>query len=157
MTALLEVLGSHLQAVERDLLVAHYHLRDIGTPALSWAELESFVMAAPPGSATHTSRTGAWDRDAQMLAATTAQRGGFGVPTRNTRQQPQQQADLLNRPGQNLRNEFQQPPDSRNRQTKNLMSKATAMPLDQFKARMEKRHEQWRQQREQAKREAEGE
>lgn len=166
MIALTEVLGKHLPAVERDLIVAGLHLHDIGTPRLSWAELESFVFAAPPTSSTHTSRTEGWNKDAQMLAATQAitysptgkppvggvragmQPGGGRQPVFGA---------LENARGRNLRPAQAQetPPDNPNRKSTNLLAGATAMPLNQFRERQEARMAQWRAEQA-AKREQEG-
>lgn len=150
MTAMLEVLGEHLPAVERDLIVAGFHLYDVGTPKLSWAELESFIFAAPPGTATHTSRTGGWDRDAQLLAASRMAQQ-YGKPPPGGMRQPggHQQAGqgepaLRNMRGQRI---HQPPQHDPNKQTKNLLAGATAVPLNEFRDRQEKVHARWREER----------
>lgn len=130
MRLLLEVIGNHFPAVERDLIVANYHIRDIGTPKLSWAELESFVMAAPPNTAIHTSRTESWNKDAQMADLLAR---GYKPPQGGAGARGQQQRTMTARDGRarNLHN----PADNPNRQVKQLMAGATRMTPEQFKAR----------------------
>lgn len=139
MTELLEVLGQHLPAVERDLIVAGLHLHDLGTPKLSWVELESFVLMAPPGTATHTSRTGSWNADAQILAATQAQQ--YGKPPPGGVRNPNRGEPLQNMKGRRFPAPV--PQDNPNRKTSSLLSNVKAIPLDQFREKMEARNRRW--------------
>jgi hypothetical protein len=67
MTELLRVMGDHLSAVERDLIVAGYHLRDIPSK-ISWAEMIAFVEGSPPGSAVRHAKDDGWSRTDTLLA-----------------------------------------------------------------------------------------
>jgi hypothetical protein len=139
MMLLLEVLGKHLPAVERDLIVSGLHLHDIGTPRLSWVELESFVLAAPPGSATHTSRTESWNRDAQVAAAMLQT---SKPPTPNDRSGGGARGEWSgrNERARKLRNVVQPVVDP-NVRTTQLLGRVRGVPLDQFKARRAQAHE----------------
>ncbi len=123
MIQLLQVIGEHLQAVERDLIVAGLHFYDIGTPKLSWVELESFVMAAPPGTTIHTSRTNGWNRDYDTLEMLRAS----AKPSRA----PVQQRPMSARDGRG-RNLMTHDP---NKEVTALLGKVVPFTIEEFKAR----------------------
>ena len=66
--ALVDILSAHWGAVERDLLAAGLHWSDVGTDRLSFGELVSFVLNAPPGTATHFARSDRFSPESHLLA-----------------------------------------------------------------------------------------
>lgn len=67
---LLDLLDEHAEAVTYDLLTLGLRLRDLGTDALTWAELLAVARHAPPGSAVRraTDPDHIWGLPEQLLA-----------------------------------------------------------------------------------------
>lgn len=87
---LLELLDEHAEPVTYDLLALGLRLRDLGTDALTWAELAAVVHQSPSGSALDRARNPShlWDLSHRQLLAAAAdmlqvgnwQRGGGQGP-----------------------------------------------------------------------------
>lgn len=68
---LLELIASHKEAVEYDLLALGLRLAWLGTPALTWRDLLVIVRQSPPGCAVHRALdpdTWRWGLSEQLLA-----------------------------------------------------------------------------------------
>lgn len=66
--ALVDILIAHWGAVERDLVAAGLHWSDLGTGRLSLGELVSFVLWAPPGTATYFARAEKFTPESHLLS-----------------------------------------------------------------------------------------
>ncbi len=73
---LVDTIGKHWRAVQRDLLTLGYRETDIGA-ALNLGELIAVVCAAPPGSSVRYALDEGWSRESHLLANLTERDAGL--------------------------------------------------------------------------------